>query len=243
MPLPQTPPHTPSITTAAAHKLATEIYDIYHSLINLPNLKPGNEVNVLLTRLVDLCIETYDRDFVADFFNVGGIHAICSQLRSLCATAEGELESFWAQKLILESLKYNARVHNIDRDPSALSISQSLSERFGYADRMSFACTDVSTKASEFEGKTVWHEFDVVFLAALVGMDATSKLAILEDLVKKLRSGALIVARSAKGLRMVLYPMLELGEDLERIGLEILVELHPWNRVVNSVIVLRVKNR
>jgi nicotianamine synthase len=109
MPLPQTPPHTPSITTAAAHKLATEIYDIYHSLINLPNLKPGNEVNALLTRLVDLCIETYDRDFVADFFNVGGINAICSQLRSLCATAEGELESFWAQKLISESLKYNGQ--------------------------------------------------------------------------------------------------------------------------------------
>jgi nicotianamine synthase len=100
-----------------------------------------------------------------------------------------------------------ARVHNIDRDLPALTISQSLSERLGYADRMSFACTDVSTKRSEHEGKTAWHEFDVVFLAALVGTDATSKLAILEDLVKKLRSGALIVARSAKGLRTVLYPV------------------------------------
>jgi nicotianamine synthase len=100
-----------------------------------------------------------------------------------------------------------ARVHNIDRDLSALSISQSLSERLGYADRMSFACTDVSTKPSELEGKTVWHEFDVVFLAALVGVDTASKLVILEGLVKKLRSGALIVARSANGLRTVLYPV------------------------------------
>jgi nicotianamine synthase len=98
-----------------------------------------------------------------------------------------------------------ARVHNIDRDLSALSISQSLSERLGYADRMTFACTDVSTKPSEL--KTAWQKFDVVFLAALVGVDTASKLAILEGLVKKMRSGALIVARSAKGLRTVLYPV------------------------------------
>ena len=109
VPSPQTPPHTPSITTAAAHKLTTEIYDIYHSLLSLSSLKPGDKVNALLTRLVDLCIGTYDQDFVADFFNVGGINAICSQLRSLCATEEGELESFWAQKLISESLKYNGQ--------------------------------------------------------------------------------------------------------------------------------------
>jgi len=109
VPSPQTPPHTPSITTAAAHKLTTEIYDIYHSLLSLSSLKPGDKVNALLTRLVDLCIGTYDQDFVADFFNVGGIHALCPELRSLCATAEGELESFWAQKLISESLMYNGK--------------------------------------------------------------------------------------------------------------------------------------
>ena len=106
---PQTPPRTPPITTAAVHKLATEIYDIYHSLLSLPDLKPGDMVNALLTRLVDLCIGTYDQDFVADFFGVEGIHALCLPLRSLCATAEGELESFWAQKLISETSMYNGK--------------------------------------------------------------------------------------------------------------------------------------
>lgn len=37
--------------------------------------------------------------------------------------------------------------------------------------------------------------------------------------------------------------ILELGEDLEHVGLEMLVELHPWTKVVNSVIVLKVKER
>lgn len=70
---------------------------------------------------------------------------------------------------------------------------------------MSFACTDVS--AEESEEKTKWTDFDVVFLAALVGMNTSSKLAILEGLVRKLRPGTLVVARSAKGLRGVLYPV------------------------------------
>jgi len=77
--------------------------------------------------------------------------------------------------------------------------------RLGYADRMSFACTDVSAK--EDSEKTRWADFDVVFLAALVGMNTSSKLAILEGLVRKLKPGALVVARSAKGLRGVLYPV------------------------------------
>jgi|SRR5690242_4993191 len=102
----------------------------------------------------------------------------------------------------------SAHVHNIDRDASALSISQQLSVKLGYADRMSFSCTDVSDqgKGGGEEG-TDWGEFDVVFLAALVGMDTSSKQTILEGLVRKLRPGALVVARSAKGLRGVLYPV------------------------------------
>lgn len=35
--------------------------------------------------------------------------------------------------------------------------------------------------------------------------------------------------------------ILELSEDLQSIGVEILAEVHPWTEVVNSVIVLRVK--
>lgn len=72
---------------------------------------------------------------------------------------------------------------------------------------MSFACADVSAEVGEDKEMTEWSEFDIVFLAALVGMDTSSKLAILEGLVKKLRPGALVVARSAKGLRGVLYPV------------------------------------
>jgi hypothetical protein len=59
---------------------------------------------------------------------------------------------------------------------------------------------DVVTRSS-------WEAFDVVFLAALVGLDAGAKVAILAALAKRLTSGTLIVARSAQGLRAVLYPV------------------------------------
>jgi nicotianamine synthase len=76
---------------------------------------------------------------------------------------------------------------------------------------MSFACADVSAEEGDMGEGTRWEYFDVVFLAALVGMDTPSKLSILKSLVKKLRPGALVVARSAKGLRGVLYPVGRVG--------------------------------
>ncbi|KAJ4368576.1 hypothetical protein N0V86_009483 [Didymella sp. IMI 355093] len=241
----QTPPRTPTLNATAAQALASEIHDIHHALSELPDLRPGDKVNTLLTRLVSLCVIPYGTDFVTYFFNIGGVATLCEKLRPLCATAEGELERFWASKIIDDSVKSQATSHQtqafLATFPYPLSISHDLCSRLGYGDRMSFACTDVS--AEEDDEKTKWADFDVVFLAALVGMDTSFKLAILEGLVRKLKPGTLVVARSAKGLRGVLYPILELGEDLEKAGLEMLVEVHPWTKVVNSVIVFRVKER
>ncbi|KAF1364300.1 Nicotianamine synthase, partial [Lizonia empirigonia] len=293
-------------TATSAQALASKIRDIYHALCKLPVLAPGDEINALLTRLVQLCIVPYSEEFIAYFFGIEDVHMLCEQLRPLCATTEGELEKFWASNIIAQSMGLKAtptetrqllktfpyyqnyldlsriecstlsaflpcstsstpnfafigsgplpltslcmldiypsvHVHNVDRDISALQVSQDLCDRLGYTERMTFACTDVSADNDVSANKTKWEEFDVVFLAALVGMDTQSKLSILESLARKLKTGALVVARSAKGLRSVLYPILELLDDMERIGLETLVEVHPWTKVVNSVIVLRVK--
>jgi nicotianamine synthase len=117
-----------------------------------------------------------------------------------------------------------ATVHNIDRDEAALRVSQALCGRLACGARMTFACEDVSQiqMADNADGgagastdgvgkdgltRTSWEAFDVVFLAALVGLDTGAKVAILAALAAKLTSGTLIVARSAQGLRAVLYPV------------------------------------
>lgn len=74
--------------------------------------------------------------------------------------------------------------------------------------------------------------FDVVYVAALVGMSAVEK----EDVVRKMKRDALVVLRSAHSLRALLYPMVDVAA-LHRLGLQVELVLHPWNRVVNSVIV------
>lgn len=179
---------------------------------------------------------------------------------------------------------------------------------------MKFEREDVSLEVEGQDGGNVvgvgakWTQAQVVFLAALVGMDTQTKLGILRDVVGKLRKGTLVVVRSAWGVRGVLYPVsisppplflfllpcfldfshhyfpplfhsaplsstifpalpstspyackwqypltqanslsplqpqiLTLSEDLQALGLEVLAEVHPWTKVVNSVVVLRVK--
>ncbi|KAF2439707.1 Nicotianamine synthase [Karstenula rhodostoma CBS 690.94] len=131
-----------------------------------------------------------------------------------------------------------ATITNIDRDADALAVSSALTEKLGYADRMTFACEDAADASG---GRTDWEAFDVVFLAALVGMRSPEKVGVLRGLRGRLRVGTVVVCRSARGMRGVLYPVLELSEELQGAGFEVLAELHPWNGVVNSVVVLRVK--
>jgi nicotianamine synthase len=257
-----TPPRTPTSTSTSAHTLFAEIQSIYTSLSTLPSLSPGPQTNALLTRLVSLCIAPYTSHFTTSFFGIHGVHEVCEALRPLCATAEGELEKYWAHRIIqtasstptstkanlLDAFPYHqnyidlsrlecsvlsaylpasprriafigsgplpltslcimdnypeARVHNIDRDAGALDVSRELCAELGVSG-MTFGCEDVSQEGSE----TDWKEFEVVFLAALVGMDNETKMGILGSLARKLKRGTLVVARSARGLRSVLYPV------------------------------------
>ena len=128
---------------------------------------------------------------------------------------------------------------NIDRDAEALALSAQVARTTGYG-KMKFVHEDVNSGGAKSGG---WRDSEVVFLAALVGLDSAAKLDILRDLAGQLEPGTLVLARSARGLRKVLYPVLELSGDLQRVGLEVLAEVHPWTKVVNSVIVLRVRER
>ncbi|KAK7190500.1 nicotianamine synthase [Paraphaeosphaeria sporulosa] len=131
-----------------------------------------------------------------------------------------------------------ARVHNIDRDANALAVSCALTAKLGHTERMTFSCEDA---ANATDGCVAWETLDVVFLAALVGMQSSEKIGVLRGLRQRLKVGTVVVCRSARGIRGVLYPVLELSGELQNAGFEILAEMHPWNIVVNSVVVLRVK--
>lgn len=95
-----TPPSTPTPTTAQAHELHREIHGIYQQLASLNCLAPCELVNTMLTRLVTLCIEPYGLETIEHFNQVDGVQNLCQNLQVLCATAEGELERYWVQKIL-----------------------------------------------------------------------------------------------------------------------------------------------
>lgn len=74
---------------------------------------------------------------------------------------------------------------------------------------MTFSCED-ATRVEGGGGAAEWSSFDVVFLAALVGMRSCEKVEVLRGLRRRLRVGCLVVVRSARGLRGVLYPVSEI---------------------------------
>jgi nicotianamine synthase len=98
--------------------------------------------------------------------------------------------------------------------------------------RMSFHTADVANLTDEL-GK-----YDVVFLAALVGMASEDKAKVVAHLGRHMANGAALVVRSAHGARGFLYPIVDV-EDIRRGGFDVLTVYHPDDEVINSVIVAR----
>nr|GMD42286.1 nicotianamine synthase [Ipomoea batatas] len=121
--------------------------------------------------------------------------------------------------------------HNYDIDPAANSMAARLvGSDPGLARRMFFHTADIMGVTCDLK------EYDVVFLAALVGMDKEEKGRAVDHLAKYMAPGSVLVVRSAHGARAFLYPVVE-PRDLR--GFEVLTVYHPTDDVVNSVIVAR----
>ncbi|KAH8675914.1 Nicotianamine synthase [Xylariales sp. PMI_506] len=130
-------------------------------------------------------------------------------------------------------------VLNIDRDGAACSLSALVAERLGdWAEGMQFECADAVAAASATADLI---GFQVVYLAALVGVTQREKEAIVLQLAKRMRRGALLVIRSAWGLRTILYPEVEIMTERLLEALDIVTVVHPYGEIVNSVIIARIK--
>lgn len=122
--------------------------------------------------------------------------------------------------------------HNYDIDPLANSKALGLVESDpDLSKRMVFHTTDIMDVTSCLK------EYEVVFLAALVGMDKSEKVKIIEHLAENMNPGAILMLRSAHGARAFLYPVVDPCDDL--VGFEVLSVFHPTDEVINSVVIAR----
>lgn len=93
-------------------------------------------------------------------------------------------------------------VLNIDSNPQAIVQSRALAERLGRSARgMQFSCQAAGSSDLDLR------RFDVVYLAALVGMTQEEKERVLTEIVRGMRVGSLLVIRTGHGLRSLLYPV------------------------------------
>ena len=127
----------------------------------------------------------------------------------------------------------NTTFHNFDIDPQANSLaSQLVSRDPDLSCRITFHTMDI-INATE-----ILRDYEVVFLASLVGVDKEAKVKVIEHLEKHMAPGALLMLRSAKGLRAFLYIDVD-PCDLR--SFEVLETYHPSlsDGFVNSVMVAR----
>lgn len=126
----------------------------------------------------------------------------------------------------------NSYFHNYDINPSANSMAERLvSSDPDLSKRMMFHTNDIMDVTDELE------EFDVVFLAALVGMNREDKARVIEHLAKYMAPNATLMLRSAHGARAFLYPVVDLTDDVR--GFEVLSVFHPTDDVINSVVIAK----
>ncbi|CCC12315.1 hypothetical protein SMACR_05492 [Sordaria macrospora] len=127
-------------------------------------------------------------------------------------------------------------ITNIDMSPTAIDVSSRLNAVLGpWGEGMEFVCGEAGSCSISLA------DSDVVYVAALVGLSQEDKEEIFLNVVRTMRPGALLVIRSAWGLRTCLYP--EVSVNTERL-LEVLqpcAVVHPYTDVVNSVVVARVR--
>ncbi|KAK8605119.1 hypothetical protein V6N13_082575 [Hibiscus sabdariffa] len=134
--------------------------------------------------------------------------------------------------IVLASFHLTATtVHNYDIDPSANSKALRLvSSDPDLSRRMFFHTTDIMDVTSAL------NDYDVVFLAALVGMDKNAKVRVIDHLAKYMAPGAILMLRSAHGARAFLYPVVD---PCDVRGFEVLSVFHPTDEVINSVVIAR----
>lgn len=130
---------------------------------------------------------------------------------------------------VMLAAHHGVAVDGLDLDPQAVDLGRQVTRALG-VEGVAVRAGDV-LDAADLDG------YDAVCLAALVGLDTTTKARVLAHVRARLRPGALVLVRSAHSLRGLLYPVVVPGELA---GLEPLAVVHPFTDVVNSVVLARV---
>ncbi|KAG8369702.1 hypothetical protein BUALT_Bualt14G0041400 [Buddleja alternifolia] len=221
------------------NKLCTQIQDMRTNLIRLCGNAEG-----LLEKHYSTILGSYEKPlhhlqlfpYYSNYLKLGGLEF--DLLSKHCPTQPTRLAFVGSGPLPLTSIVLASHhltstvIDNYDIDESANSMASKLVESHpDLSKRMNFYTNNIMNVSEE-----ALKNYDVVFLAALVGMGIEEKMDVVEHLAKHMAPGAILMLRSAHGARAFLYPVVE-PRHLR--GFEVLSVFHPTDDVINSVVVAR----
>jgi len=130
---------------------------------------------------------------------------------------------------IILAQEYNIKSVILDNDEEAVKISKKLLCFLGLQKMISVKYVD----AQSFKN---YKDFNVIFVAALAGSKISEKNNIFYTIKNSSQKDAHILARSSWGKRKILYR--PISKKIYSIFKPIL-EIHPHNKIINSVILLK----
>lgn len=168
-------------------------------------------------------LANYEELTTLEVHALAGVGLNLDRVRRICFLGGGPLPL----SALLISRKLSTPVDVVDVSGEATAFGTQVGERVALSNQVYFHHAD----AGDFNAAA---ESDVVVLAALVGLDRSTKHRILHALSRRMPSGSMLIVRSSHGLRTLLYPPLELSDLQDWQPLSV---VHPLNAVVNSVVV------
>lgn len=130
---------------------------------------------------------------------------------------------------IILAQEYNIKVTVLDVSEDAVNLSSRLIKKLNLDDKVQV----IHMSGQRFER---YHEYDVIFLAALAGVHDSEKQAIFSQIHHSAAPETHILARSSYGKRQYLYRPLNL--DAYK-NLSPIIEIRPYHDVVNSVVIFK----
>lgn len=130
---------------------------------------------------------------------------------------------------ILLARDYDCNITLLDIESEAIELSKKLITALGLIDKFSFIKAD----ASVFHG---YSDFNVIFVAALAGIDNHTKDQIVLNINNNASIDSNILMRSSYANRKILYK--PISENIFKI-LKPIMEIRPYNEVVNSVLIFK----
>lgn len=130
---------------------------------------------------------------------------------------------------ILLAELYNVEVTILEKNPEAVTQSRQLLKEIHLDRKVTVLCVD----ATQF---TEYSHFNVIFVAALAGVEGTTKSKILKSIKRDTKYGSHILVRSSWGTRELLYRPID--STVYKL-FHPLIEVRPHNDIVNSVVIFQ----